>query len=506
MRAIGNVTDKDKLDRERNFACMRFAVLLQFKDCFARALMANTALSFRTLFPTYIFVSICIVVDHYETVRRHKDGHQIDVSLSISPIRDKTGKIIGASKIARDIGERKRIEAEREEMLLKESAARAEAEAANRSKDEFLAVVSHELRSPLNAILGYNRMLRERLQDDTPVKQSCDIIERNARTQLQLVEDLLDTARIASGKLKLNLRNLDIVPVLADALDIVRLEAETSGVQLRIAGCGLRIGSRHAQSGHDSYSPSALLSQSGYSTTEGSQSAIVLGDAARLQQIVWNLLSITPAGGTVELRAELDEDHIRVIVSDTGKGIQPEFLPYIFDRFRQSDSPSSQRSGGLGLGLALVRHLAELHGGKVEATSEGAGRGAAFTFTMPLATQSPDAGARRGPRRRGLKSDSGNRVDGAHWRERTIARLERGIQSSRRQAGRSRRIDARDRQHHEHPARRKAAPLIGKIPRASGTMFKLSHLRAILFRCSTFDNRPGMRSGYGLIELPQAVP
>jgi PAS domain S-box-containing protein len=347
-------------------------------------------------------------VSHYETVRRHKDGHEIAVSLSVSPIRDKAGKVIGASKIARDISERKRIEAEREEMLLKESAARAEAEAANHSKDEFLAIVSHELRSPLNAILGYNRMLRERSQDETYVKQSCDIIERNARTQLQLIEDLLDTARIVSGKLKLELRNLDIIPVLADALDIVRLAAETKGVKLRIADCGLRIA--------DARSPNNRLkitapvgSGNQYQTApRESESAIVLGDAARLQQIVWNLLSnaikFTPAGGSVELRAERDEERIRIIISDTGKGIQPEFIPYVFDRFRQRDSSSSQRSGGLGLGLALAQHLADLHGGKVEAASEGAGCGATFTFTMPLVTQSeapaegpPVLSAWRGP-------------------------------------------------------------------------------------------------------------
>jgi PAS domain S-box-containing protein len=300
-------------------------------------------------------------LDHYETVRRCKDGHEIDISLSISPIRDKTGKIIGASKIARDISERKRIEAEREEMLLKESAARAEAEAANRSKDEFLAIVSHELRSPLNAILGYNRMLREKPQDEAHVKRSCDIIERSARTQLQLIEDLLDTARIVSGKLKLDLCKLDIIPALADALDIVRLAARTKGVQLRIADFG-RL-----------------------------KSVIVLGDAGRLQQIIWNLLSnaikFTPAGGSVELRAELAEEHIRIIVRDTGQGIQPEFLPYVFDRFRQRDSSSAHRGGGLGLGLSLAQHLAELHGGKIEATSKGAGCGATFTFTMPLAAQ-----------------------------------------------------------------------------------------------------------------------
>jgi PAS domain S-box-containing protein len=299
-------------------------------------------------------------VDHYETVRHRKDSKEIDISLTVSPVRDKAGRIIGASKIARDITERKRAEEALRTAYEQESAARAEAEAANHSKDEFLAMVSHELRSPLGAILGYNRILRERLPDEAQLKQPCDVIERNARTQLQLIEDLLDTARIVNGKLRLETRPLDINPVLADAVDMMRPTAEAKGVRLQIGDCGL-------------------------------QSAIVMGDAARLQQIVWNLLSnaikFTPAGGQVELRAEHADGHIRINVSDTGKGIQPEFLPRIFERFRQIDPSSPRRHGGLGLGLALVKHLAELHGGKVEAVSEGVGRGATFTVTLPLATE-----------------------------------------------------------------------------------------------------------------------
>jgi PAS domain S-box-containing protein len=309
-------------------------------------------------------------IDRHETVRMRKDGSEIDISLTVSPIRDKSGKVIGASKIASDITERKRSEIEREELLLKEKAARAEAEAANRSKDEFLAVVSHELRSPLGAILGYNNMLREKPSDTAQRKLFCDIIERNAKTQLQLIEDLLDTARIASGKLRLELRPLDIIPMLADALDVVRPAAEAKSVKLGIAERGVG-------------------SENGATRKEP---AILLADAARLRQIVWNLLSnaikFTPAGGCVELRAERDEGHIRIIVSDTGNGIQPEVLPHVFDRFRQADSSSSRRYDGLGLGLALVKDLVELHGGKVEAASEGAGCGSTFTVTLPLATQS----------------------------------------------------------------------------------------------------------------------
>src|SRR5262245_54920390 len=350
-------------------------------------------------------------IEHYDTIRRTKDGRKIGISLAASPIRDKAGKIIGASKIARDISERKRIEAESEEMLLKESAARseaeaarAEAEAANRSKDEFLAMVSHELRAPLNSILGYNRMLREKSLDEARLERCCNIVERNARTQLQLIEDLLDTARIASGKLRLDLRLLDINPVISAALDTVRPAAEAKGVKLRIADpliadCGLRIADSRFSSGRKK-TMAPIKSENRDRTGPGKnqsairnpQSAIVMGDAARLQQIVWNLLSnaikFTPAGGSVELRAERAGKHLRVIVSDTGKGIQPEFLPQVFDRFQQGNSSSSQRSGGLGLGLALVKHLAELHGGKVEAASDGVGHGATFTVTLPLAEQS----------------------------------------------------------------------------------------------------------------------
>jgi PAS domain S-box-containing protein len=329
---------------------------------------------------------------HYETVRRCKENLEIYVSLTVSPIRDKAGKIIGASKIARDVSERKRIEVEREELLLKESASRAEAEAANRSKDEFLAVVSHELRSPLNAILGYTRMLREKPSDATHVKSSCDIIERNAKTQLQLIEDLLDTARIVSGKLRLELRPLDINLVLADALDVVRPSAEAKGVRLQIADSQLSDGQKQTTAPVESENRDRTAPSENQSAICNPQSAIVLGDAARLQQIVWNLLSnaikFTPAGGRVELRAERDEGHIRITISDTGKGIQPEVLPQVFDRFRQADSSGSQRHGGLGLGLALAKHLVELHGGTVEAASEGAGCGSTFTVTLPLATQS----------------------------------------------------------------------------------------------------------------------
>jgi signal transduction histidine kinase len=273
--------------------------------------------------------------------------------------------------------ELRRIAEERERLLAREKQAREQAEAATRAKDEFLAGISHELRSPLNAILGYNRMLRGKLKDSELLNRTCDVIERNARLQLQLIEDLLDTARVISGKLRLEMRLMDIASVVNDALDVVRPSAEAKGVQLRIAVEGDTMGEesaiRNPQHGIEEF-------------------AVVLGDATRLQQVVWNLLSnaikFTPKGGRVELGIGRDAEHFRIFVSDTGKGIEPEILPHVFDRFYQADSSSTRRHGGLGLGLALVKSLVELHGGEVKAESAGNGRGSSFTVMLPLAINS----------------------------------------------------------------------------------------------------------------------
>jgi PAS domain S-box-containing protein len=295
-------------------------------------------------------------IEHFETVRVRKDGARVDVSITISPIKDGSGRIIGASKVVRDISDHKRAEMEREELLRREKAALAEAQAANRSKDEFISLISHELRSPLNSILGYNRILRSKPDDAAQVSRVCEIIERNARTQLRLIEDLLDTARIISGKLRLDMRPINIVPVLAASLDVMRPVAETKNIELRM---------------HCDPNPE-----------------MIEGDAVRLQQVICNLLSnaikFTPIGGDVELRLKRSDEGIKIIVSDTGKGIEPEFLPYIFDRNSQADSSGAQRHGGLGLGLALVKHLVELHGGTIDAASEGEGRGSTFTVTLLL--------------------------------------------------------------------------------------------------------------------------
>jgi PAS domain S-box-containing protein len=286
-------------------------------------------------------------------LRRHDGEYRWILDHSV-PRFSSGGDFLGYIGSCIDITERKQAEAEREQ-LAREQVARAAAEAANRSKDEFLAMVSHELRSPLNAILGYTRMLRSGLVDRDAIDNVAAIVERSAEAQLRIIEDLFDSARIITGKLRIEPGPVDLVPALEAAFETVRAAAEAKGVTL-IA----RFGPQPEQ---------------------------VLGDSTRLQQVVWNLLTnavkFTPEGGRVELRMEGADDNVRITVSDTGKGIEPEFLPFIFDPLRQADSSSARRYGGLGLGLSLVKHLVELHGGTIKAASEGAGRGATFTVTLP---------------------------------------------------------------------------------------------------------------------------
>jgi PAS domain S-box-containing protein len=231
-----------------------------------------------------------------------------------------------------------------------------QAEEAMRAKDEFLAVVSHELRSPLNSILGYARLLRAETADVAQIKQLMGIIERNGRMQLQLIEDLLDTARIITGKLELEVQPVDLVAVITAALDVVRPSAQAKGVRL--------ISNLNPLAGQ------------------------ITGDPDRLQQVVWNLLSnaikFTPENGRVEIILKRMDPHVAIIVRDTGRGIEREFMPHIFERFRQADMSSMRRAGGLGLGLSLANHLVELHGGTIEAESAGAGQGATFTVRLPV--------------------------------------------------------------------------------------------------------------------------
>src|SRR5262245_46247847 len=287
---------------------------------------------------------------------RRKDGqYRWQLSRGI-PIRDRQNRVLQWIGTMTDIHDRKEAEAVREEVLAREQSARETAEAANRSKDEFLALVSHELRSPLNAILGYAVLLRHGGLDAQKIKHAADVIEHSGKAQAQLIEDLLDTARIISGKLRLDLGPVDLVSVIEQAVQTIRPAADAKRISLE--------------------------------TDLPSEIGQITGDPTRLQQVVWNLLSnavkFTPQGGSVEARLERVDPYIRITVSDTGKGISPDFLPYVFDRFRQADASSARRYGGLGLGLALVKYLVELHGGTIDAVSGGEGQGSTFKVTLPV--------------------------------------------------------------------------------------------------------------------------
>lgn len=259
-------------------------------------------------------------------------------------------------ELSKYIAELKDSEEARSELLLHAERALAEAEAANRIKDEFLATLSHELRTPLTSLLGWASVLRTSQHDEQLLKQGLEAIDRNAQVQAQLIDDLLDVSRIVSGKLHLDVKPLDISLVIQAAINVVRPAAGAKGIAL------------------DYYAQPGL--------------GAISGDPARLQQIIWNLLSnavkFTPAGGAIRVRLEQDGSHARVTVEDTGLGIDPEFLPNVFDRFRQADSSTTRHFGGLGLGLAIVRHLVELHGGTVSAYSQGVGMGSTFSAKFPL--------------------------------------------------------------------------------------------------------------------------
>ncbi|HVG20965.1 MAG TPA: ATP-binding protein [Blastocatellia bacterium] len=262
-------------------------------------------------------------------------------------------------ELSRYVNELKRSEDERAKILVSEREARAEAEAANRLKDEFLSTLSHELRTPLTSIIGWAGLLRSGQLTGEVQAQAMETIQRNAKVQSQLIDDLLDVSRIISGKLLLNMQDVRLATVVADSIEAVRPTAAAKGIRLT----------------HEC-EPGA---------------GIVSGDAARLQQIAWNLLSnavkFTPEGGHVFARLESVGGQIVFSVSDTGRGIPAEFLPHVFDRFRQADSATTRVHGGLGLGLAIVRHLVEMHGGSVRAESPGVDKGATFSVTFPLASQ-----------------------------------------------------------------------------------------------------------------------
>jgi PAS domain S-box-containing protein len=291
----------------------------------------------------------------YEVDINTRDGRRLTLEVS-TRIAFRGGRPVAVEGIARDVTERKRVERVREELLEREQAARRELEEASRLKDEFLATVSHELRTPLTAIFGWAHMLRSESLDAETRARAVEIIERNARSQKQLIDDILDVSRIITGKVRINVRPVELLPVIEAAREAVQPAAAAK----------------------------EIIFQLEYDFREAS----VIGDADRLQQVVWNLLSnavkFTPVGGSISLRLARAGRHAEVRVRDTGEGIGPEFLPRVFERFSQADGSITREHGGLGLGLAIVRHLVELHGGRVRAESEGKGRGASFTVTLPL--------------------------------------------------------------------------------------------------------------------------
>lgn len=290
------------------------------------------------------------------TVLIAKDGTEISIDDSGAPIRDSEGKMIGAVLIFRDITERRQAEEERSQLLASERIAREHAEAASRAKDEFVAIISHEIRSPLNAILGWAQLLRTGKFNQAETTRAVETIERNAKTQVQLVEDLLDISRVITGKLNLDVRPVELSPIIEAAIDSIRPAADAKCIQLQV----------HLEP----------------------RGSLVSGDPNRLQQIAWNLLSnavkFTPKHGRIQVSVERINSHLQIAVGDSGVGISPEFLPFVFDRFSQANTTSERKYGGLGLGLAIVRHLAELHGGTVRADSPGDGQGATFTVMLPV--------------------------------------------------------------------------------------------------------------------------
>jgi PAS domain S-box-containing protein len=290
------------------------------------------------------------------TVLTDRNGVERAIEDSGAAIKDAEGKITGAVLIFRDVTERRRAEQDRARLLQQAQRARAEAEEANHAKDEFLAMVSHELRTPLNAILGWAGLLAGGRLSPEQNRTAVDTIERNARAQAQLIEDLLDVSKIISGKLRINAEPVNLADSIAPVLETIRLAAEAKTIDIG---------------------------------THLDTSLVVMGDVGRLQQIAWNLLSnavkFTPKKGRVELRIERKDSMASIIVEDTGKGMSPEFLPRAFERFQQADSTNTRQHGGLGLGLTIVRHLVEMHGGTVSAHSPGEGRGSTFVVQLPIA-------------------------------------------------------------------------------------------------------------------------
>ena len=282
-------------------------------------------------------------IEHFETRRVSKGGEYIDVSVTVSPIRDARGKIVGASKVARDIRERRRVEEAQQQLMESERYAREQAQRANLLKDEFLSVLSHELRTPLSAIQAWGHLLAAGRARPEEMRQAGEVIVRNTQVQRRVIDDLLDIGRIVSGRLRVELEPVDPVQIANAVLDTIR--------------------------------PAALARRIRILSVVDPGVATVRADPARLQQVLWNLLSnsvkFTPEGGLVELTIDRSEGQLRFRVTDNGKGIGADFLPRVFERFAQGDASRSRQHGGLGLGLAIAKQLMELQGGTISAASPG---------------------------------------------------------------------------------------------------------------------------------------
>jgi len=319
-----------------------------------------------------------------------KSGSIVHCEWYNSVLHDENGEIVSVLSLVLDVTARKLAEEERSALLVRERDARRHAEEADRLKDEFLATLSHELRTPLTSILGWASMIRNDEVEPTSVARAIETIERNARSQARLIDDLLDVSRIITGNLRLELQPLNLAPIVEAAVDALRPTAGAKGIELQAE-----------------LEPITFL---------------VRGDANRLRQVIWNLLSnaikFTQRGGSVRIKLNGAESSVRITVIDTGEGISSEFLPYVFDRFRQAEGSISRKQGGLGLGLAVVRHLVELHGGGVSAESAGFNKGSTFTVDLPMAAERRDP-ARAEERRKEVerrRNLGGNKVrlDGVH--------------------------------------------------------------------------------------------
>ena len=332
-------------------------------------------------------------IERYETVRVTKDGRRLDISLTISPVRDATGTVVGAAKIAHNITDRRRAErdlqdreaqlsklvAEREFFLASERSARTEAERLSQLKDEFLATLSHELRTPLNSILGWTTLLRKSTLPRQDFERGLETIERNVRIQTEIINDLLDMSRIISGKLHLEVRPVIHHEVIENAIEAVRQSADAKRIRV-LPVLDTRMGT-------------------------------VRGDPNRLLQVLRNLLSnaikFTPKGGRVQIILERVSSHVEVSVIDNGIGIPADFLPYVFERFRQADASTTRRFGGLGIGLSLVKTLVEMHGGSVRVKSPGENQGTTFTIALPIAHIGSDEHNRAHKSKAGAAGDAG---------------------------------------------------------------------------------------------------